>query len=162
MKHTISVLVENKSGVLSHVSGLFSSRGFNIDSLAVGETEDPALSRMTIVLDADERILEQVIKQLRKLIDVVKVTDLTGQEMVERELVLIKVNADSQTRSEIMQVVDIFRANIVDVSPKSVTVEVVGDEGKVKGILNLLKQFGIKETVRTGRVALVRDVNKEK
>ncbi len=159
MKHTISVLVENRFGVLSHVSGLFSSRGFNIDSLAVGTTEDPTVSRMTLVVDADKRILEQVVKQLRKLIDVIKVQDITGQDFVDRELVLVKVNADSETRSEVMQIVDIFRAKIVDVSPKSVTVEITGDQGKNKGIIDLLKQFGIKEIVRTGRVAMTRDTN---
>ncbi len=162
MKHTISVLVENRFGVLSHVSGLFSSRGFNITSLAVGETEDPTVSRMTLVVDADERILEQVIKQLRKLIDVIKVQDLTGQDYVDRELVLVKVNADSNTRSEVMQIVDIFRSKIVDVSPKSVTVEITGNEGKIRGIIDLLKQFGIKEITRTGRIAMARDSGRDR
>ena len=162
LKHTISVLVENRFGVLSHVSGLFSSRGFNITSLAVGETEDPTVSRMTLVVDADERILEQVIKQLRKLIDVIKVQDLTGQDYVDRELVLVKVNADSNTRSEVMQIVDIFRSKIVDVSPKSVTVEITGNEGKIRGIIDLLKQFGIKEITRTGRIAMARDSGRDR
>ncbi len=162
MKHTISVLVENRFGVLSHVSGLFSSRGFNITSLAVGETEDPSVSRMTLVVDADERILEQVVKQLRKLIDVIKVQDLTGQDYVDRELVLVKVNADSDTRPEVMQIVDIFRSKIVDVSPKSVTVEITGNGGKIRGIIDLLKQFGIKEITRTGRIAMARDSGRDR
>lgn len=156
MKHTISVLVENKSGVLAHISTLFSARGFNIDSLSVGQTADPEVSRMTIVLNADDRILEQVIKQLHKLIDVVKVSDLTGQNFIDRELVLIKVQTTSSTRAEIMQIVDIFRAKVVDIGPKSLTVEVTGNTEKVKGILGLLKGFGIKDIARTGKIALGR------
>lgn len=156
MKHTLSVLVENKPGVLARVSGLFSRRGFNIDSLAVGVTENPELSRMTIVVDGDDRVLEQVIKQLNKLIDVIKVSDLRAEESVERELVMIKVVAEPKMRSEIMQIADIFRARIVDVSPKTLTIEVTGDEAKVNAMEALLKQFGIKELVRTGKVALTR------
>lgn len=156
MKHTISALVENKSGVLAHISTLFSARGFNIDSLAVGETDDPAVSRMTIVLDADERILEQVVKQLRKLIDVIKVQDLTGQNFIDRELVLVKVNATPTTRAEIVQIVDIFRARIVDASSKALTIEVTGDTEKIKGMLKLLREFGVKDIVRTGKVAMAR------
>jgi acetolactate synthase-1/3 small subunit len=159
MKHTISVLVENRAGVLSHISGLFSSRGFNIDSLAVGETHDPTVSRMTIVVDADERILEQIMKQLRKLIDVIKVQDLTGGDFIDRELVLIKVDAGPKKRSEIMQAVETFRARVVDVNPKSITVEVTGDRGKINAVLELMRGFGIKEVVRTGRIAMAR-VNK--
>ncbi len=156
MKHTISALVENKSGVLAHISTLFSARGFNIDSLAVGETNDPEVSKMTIVLDADERILEQVIKQLHKLIDVIKVQDLTGQNFIDRELLLVKVNATPTTRAEIMQIVDIFRARIVNASSKALTIEVTGDTEKVKGMLELLREFGIKNIVRTGKIAMAR------
>jgi len=157
MKHTICCMVENKFGVLARIAGLFSSRGFNIDSLAVGETEDPTVSRMTIVLDADERILEQVIKQLRKLIDVIKVIDVTGQDSVERELTLIKVNvSDAVSKSEAMQIVDIFRAKIVDVGLKSLIVEITGDEKKVETLLELLRPFGIKELARTGKISMLR------
>ncbi len=156
MKHTISVLVENKSGVLAHISTLFSARGFNIGSLAVGETDDPAISRMTIVLDADERILEQVIKQLHKLIDVIKVQDLTGQNFIDRELVLVKVNATPTTRAQIMQIVDIFRARIVNTSSRTLTIEITGDTEKIKGMLELLREFGVKDIVRTGKIALAR------
>jgi acetolactate synthase-1/3 small subunit len=156
MKHIISALVENKSGVLARVASLFSARGFNIISLAVGTTDDSTISRMTIVLDADEKILEQVIKQLRKLIDVIKVQDLTGQNFIARELVLIKMNAAPAKRVEIMQIVNLFRARVVDVSTRSLSVEVTGDEKKIAGILEVLKEFGIKEIVRTGRIAMVR------
>ncbi|MDI6860122.1 MAG: acetolactate synthase small subunit [Methanocellales archaeon] len=156
MKHTLSVLVENKPGVLARVSGLFSRRGFNIDSLAVGVTENPEISRMTIVVEGDDRVLEQVTKQLNKLIDVIKVSDLMAEESVERELVMIKVVAEPKMRSEIMQIADIFRARIVDVSPKTLIIEVTGDEAKVNAMESLLKQFGIKELVRTGKVALTR------
>lgn len=156
MKHTISVLVENRAGVLSHVAGLFSSRGFNIDSLAVGKTQDATVSRMTIVVDADEKILEQIIKQLHKLIDVIKVQDLTGEDFIDRELVLIKVDAKQEKRSEIMQVANTFRARVVDVNPKSLTVEITGNRGKINAMLELLQEFGIKEVVRTGSIAMVR------
>ena len=156
MKHTLSILVENKPGVLARVSGLFSRRGFNIDSLAVGVTENPEISRMTIVVEGDDRVLEQVTKQLNKLIDVIKVSDLMAEESVERELVMIKVVAEPKMRSEIMQIADIFRARIVDVSPKTLIIEVTGDEAKVNAMESLLKQFGIKELVRTGKVALNR------
>jgi acetolactate synthase-1/3 small subunit len=156
MKHIISVLVENRFGVLAHVSGLFSARGFNIDSLAVGETEDPTISRMTIVVDGDERILEQVTKQLHKLIDVVKVQDLTKEDFIDRELTLIRVNAQGSKRSEIMEIVDIFRARIVDVNPKSVPVERTGDQEKSHAILELLRPYGIIEIARTGRSAMSR------
>ena len=160
MKHTLAVLVENKSGVLSRVASLFSRRGYNIDSLAVGVTEDPDISRMTIVVHGDDHVLEQVTKQLNKLVDVIKVSDIGGDEAVERELALIKVSADVDTRAEIIQIANIFRARIVDVAPKSVTVEVTGDEGKVQAIEKLLRQFGIKEMVRTGKIALVRGSKK--
>jgi acetolactate synthase-1/3 small subunit len=156
MKHTLAVLVENKYGVLTRVAGLFSRRGFNIDSLAVGITEDPTISRMTIVVRGDEHVLEQVTKQLNKLIEVIRVTDLGADESVERELALIKVNTDASNRAEIIQIVDIFRARIIDVASKSVTIEVTGDSGKIKAIQTLLKPFGIKEMARTGKVALTR------
>lgn len=156
MGHTISVSVENKPGVLARIASLFSARGFNISSLTVGETDDPTISRMIITLDADERILEQVIKQLRKLIDVIKVQNLTTQNFVERELVLIKMDAPPARRMEIMQIVSLFRAKVVDVSTRSLSVEVTGDEKKIKGMLEVLKEFGIKEIVRTGKIAMVR------
>jgi acetolactate synthase I/III small subunit len=160
MKHTLAVLVENKSGVLSRVASLFSRRGYNIDSLAVGVTEDPEISRMTIVVQGDDQVLEQVTKQLNKLIDVIKVSDIGADDAVERELALIKVSADVTSRAEIIQIVNIFRARIVDVAPKSITVEVTGDESKINAIEKLLRQFGIKEMVRTGKIALVRGPKK--
>lgn len=156
MKHTLEVLVQNKSGVLSRVAALFSRRGYNIDSLAVGVTEDPEISRITLVVHGDDRVLEQVTKQLNKLVDVIKVSDFGGDDTVERELALIKVTADIDNRAEIIQIADIFRARIIDVAPKSMTVEVTGDEGKVEAIEKLLRQFGIKEMVRTGKIAMVR------
>jgi acetolactate synthase-1/3 small subunit len=160
MKHILAVLVENKSGVLSRVASLFSRRGYNIDSLAVGVTEDPDISRITIVVQGDDHVLEQVTKQLNKLIDVIKVSDIGSDDAVERELALIKVTADVDTRSEIMQIANIFRARIVDVAPKSMTVEVTGDESKIQAIEKLLRQFGIKEMVRTGKIAMVRGPKK--
>lgn len=160
MKHTLAVLVENKSGVLSRVASLFSRRGYNIDSLAVGVTEDPEISRMTIVVQGDDQVLEQVTKQLNKLVDVIKVSDIGVDDAVERELALIKVSADVTARAEIIQIANIFRARIVDVAPKSITVEVTGDESKIQAIEKLLRQFGIKEMVRTGKIALVRGPKK--
>jgi acetolactate synthase-1/3 small subunit len=157
MRHIISVEVENRFGILARISSLFSARGFNIDSLAVGETEDPTVSRITMVVPGDDKIIEQVIKQLRKLIDVIKVVDLTNQDTVERELVLIKVNAKRADRAEIMRIVDIFRARIVDVHPFSFTIEATGTEDKIKGILTLLRPFGVKKLVRTGKIALARE-----
>lgn len=156
MKHTISVLVENHFGVLAHVAGLFSARGFNIDSLAVGETEDPSVSRMTIVAHGDDRVIEQITKQLNKLIDVIKVQDLSGEDHIARELVLAKVHATAGTRSDILQIVNTFRAKVVDVSPHSLTVEVTGSEEKIDAMLELFRPFGIKEVVRTGTIALAR------
>ncbi len=155
-KHTLVALVEDKPGVLNRVASLFRRRSFNIESLAVGGSEHPGLSRMTIVAIGDSAQVEQVRKQLEKLINVVKVSDITEGDMVTRELALIKVKATASTRSEIMQIVSIFRANIVDVSPGSVTVEVTGDEGKVNSLLGLLRDFGVKEVSRTGRIALTR------
>lgn len=156
MRHTVSVLVENKFGVLARVSGLFSGRGFNIDSLCVAETDDPTMSMMTIVTRGDDKIIEQIEKQLNKLIDVIKVTDLTKENHVERELVLIKVGTENGQRAEIMEIVDIFRAKIVDVGHKTIIVEITGDEDKLKALINLLKPFGIEEIVRTGKIALRR------
>lgn len=156
MKHTISVLVENHFGVLARVAGLFSARGFNIDSLAVGETHDPTVSRMTIVVHGDDRIVEQIIKQLNKLIDVIKVEDLSPEEMIDRELVLVKVKADAKNRNEIIQIVNTFRAKIADVNPESLAIEVTGGESKIDAMLELLAPFHIMETVRTGLVALAR------
>ncbi|MFH1007331.1 MAG: acetolactate synthase small subunit [Candidatus Latescibacterota bacterium] len=157
-KHTISALVENHFGVLASVAGLFSSRGFNIDSLSVGETENSSISRMTIVVNGDDRILEQVMKQLNRLIDVIKVIDLTVQDYVDRELVLIKVSTNKGARSEIMEIVHVFRGRIVDISPGTMTVETTGTEEKIDAIVGMLKPFGIKEIARTGKVALLREV----
>jgi len=159
MKHTISVLVENKPGVLARVAGLFARRGFNIESLAVGTTESEAVSRMTIVASGDDNVLEQITKQLYKLIDVIKVFDIPKDTLIERELVLIKVSCNEKTRPEIIEIVDIFRGRIVDVSEGAVTIEMTGEESKVDGIQKLLKKFGIKELVRTGKIALQRGSN---
>jgi acetolactate synthase I/III small subunit len=155
-KHTIAVLVENKFGVLSRVAGLFSARGYNIESLSVGETLDPSVSRMTLVVSGDEFVIEQVMKQLHKLIDVIKVNDLTDESHVERELVLVRVNAEPQHRAEILRVGDIFRAKVVDVTPVSYVLEATGDEGKIDAMLELLRPLGVQEVVRTGRVAISR------
>ena len=160
-KFVIAVLVENKFGVLARVAGLFSARGFNIDSLAVGETEDPEVSRMTIVVDADEKIFEQVKKQLNKLIDVIKVQDLTGGEYVDRELILIKAKAENtKVREKVVQVVDSTGAEIVDIGKKSITVEESGDEHKIKALIELLRPYGILEIVRTGKIAIQCDKGK--
>jgi len=156
MKHTISVLVENKPGVLARVAGLFSRRGFNIESLAVGTTESELVSRMTIIASGDDNVLEQITKQLYKLIDVIKVFDIPKDVAVERELVLMKVACSEKTRPEIMQIVDIFRGRIIDVSDGAMTIELTGEESKVEGMEKLLKKFGIKELVRTGKIALQR------
>lgn len=156
MKHTLSLLVDNEPGVLSRVAGLFSGRGFNIESLCVAETLDPGISCITLVTSGDEKIMEQIIKQLRKLINVIKVMDLSEAESVYREMALIKVKADSSSRAEILRIVDIFRGKIVDVSPNDYTIEVTGDENKLWAIINLLKSFNIKEIVRTGSVAMAR------
>lgn len=156
MRHTISVLVENKFGVLTRIAGLFSGRGYNIDTLNVGPTHDPNTSRMTIVTRGDDATLEQIVKQLNKLIDVLKVTDFREGEYIDRELVLVKVAVDSKTRAEVMQITDIFRAKIVDVQPKTVTIEVTGTESKIEKFLELMKSFGIVDLTRTGKVALPR------
>ena len=156
MRHTISVLVENKFGVLTRVAGLFSGRGFNIDSLNVAPTQDPSASRMTIVTRGDDAMLEQVVKQLNKLVNVLKVQDFRDGEYVDRELVLVKVAVHSRSRAEVMQITDIFRAKIVDVQPKSLTIEITGDESKIEKFIELMKSFGITELTRTGKVALPR------
>ena len=155
-KHTLVALVENKPGVLTRVASLFRRRGFNIESIAVGRSEQPGLSRMTVVVGGDSAEVEQVRKQLDKLINVVRVSDISKEAIVARELALIKVNATASTRSEIMQIVDIFRANIVDVAADSVTVEATGDDAKIDSLLELLRRFGIKELTSTGRIALTR------
>ena len=156
MRHTLSVLVENKFGVLTRISGLFSGRGFNIDTLNVAPTQDPTTSRMTIVVKGDDAMLEQITKQLNKLIDVIKVQDFREGECVDRELALVKVKADTKARSEIMQICDIFRAKIVDVQHKTVTVEMTGDEGKVAAFMDLMEPFGVRDLTRTGKVAMPR------
>ena len=155
-KHTIVALVEDKPGALNRIASLFRRSGFNIDSITVGHSELPHLSRMTIVVDGTNTSVEQVRKQLDKVIDVVKVTDISGSRMVARELALIKVKAVASSKSEIIQIVDIFRANIVDVANDSLTIEVTGDEDKIDSLLDLLKGFGIKEIARTGRIAMTR------
>ncbi len=155
-KHTISVLVDNEPGVLSRVTGLFSGRGFNIESLCVAETMDPLISRITLVTRGNEQIIEQITKQLNKLVNVIKVVDLTHTEFVEREMALIKVRAEADTRAEVLRIVDIFRCKVVDVSPQSYTIEVTGNEGKIRAILDLLAPLGIKEIARTGTIAMVR------
>ncbi len=161
MRHIISALVVNHSGVMVRVAGLFSRRGYNIESIAVGRSEDPSLARIIIVVDAeDDQVVEQIEKQLYKLIDVVKVNDLPTSESVERELALIKVNAGSQSRSEVLQIVDIFRAKIVDVSSRAVVVEITGGIAKVEALIALLKPFGIREIVRTGQIAMLRTPKK--
>jgi len=158
-KHTLVALVEDKPGVLNRIASLFRRRSFNIQSLAVGGSEHPGLSRMTIVSVGDSAQIEQVRKQLDKLINVIKVSDITEEDMVTRELALIKVKATASSRSEIMQIVGVFRANIVDVAPGSLTVEVTGDEDKVNSLLGLLSDFGVREVSRTGRIALTRGSN---
>ena len=156
MRHTISILVENKFGVLTRIAGLFSGRGYNIDTLNVAPTQDADTSRMTVVTRGDDATLEQIVKQLKKLVDVIEVQDFREGEYVDRELVLVKVAVDSKSRAEVMQITDIFRAKIVDVQPKSLTVEITGDESKVEKFLGLMTSFGILELTRTGKVALAR------
>jgi acetolactate synthase-1/3 small subunit len=156
MQHTISVLVENEFGVLSRVASLFSGRGFNIDSLSVAPTNEDGMSRMTIVTRGDEQVLEQITKQLNKLIDVIKVIDFTDGSGVEREMALIKVTAEVESRAEVLRIVDIFRAKIIDVTPKSYTIEATGNPVKIDAILELLRPLGLKELVRTGSVAIGR------
>jgi len=158
MPHTLSVLVEDEPGVLSRVAGLFSGRGFNIESLNVAPTLERGVSLMTIVTQGDELIIEQIIKQLRKLITVIKVVDMNFVKCVEREMVLLKVNAQDHSRAEILRIVDIFRCKVVDVSPEELTLEATGDSGKIKALIDLLQRFGIKESARTGSVAMRRSM----
>lgn len=156
MRHVLSALVQNVPGVLAHISGMLASRGFNIDSLAVGATEDPALSRMTFVVVGDERVLEQVGKQLEKIVTVVDVEDVSSKEHVERDLMLVKVRADQTTRSDIRELVDIFRGRIVDVAEDVVMIEISGRETKVEAFIERMRPYGIVELARTGRIAMVR------
>jgi len=158
MKHTISVLVENEFGVLSRISGLFSGRGFNIESLSVAPTLDPSISRMTIVTSGDDTILEQINKQLNKLIDTIKVIDFTGEGLpcVEREMLLIKVSAEEGTRAEVMRIADIFRARVIDVTARSYILEVMGSPDKINAVIEILQPLGVKELVRTGPAVLGR------
>jgi acetolactate synthase-1/3 small subunit len=157
-KHTLSVMVENEPGVLSRVAGLFSGRGFNIYSLNVAPTLEKGVSLMTVVAEGDDAIVEQIVKQLRKLVPTIKVKDLTELKSVEREMVLLKVNAEDSKRAEILRIVDIFRCKVVDVSVDELTIEVTGDQGKIGAIVNLLTRFGIKEVARTGNVAMRRSM----
>ena len=156
MKHIISATVTNKAGVLARITGLFSARGFNIDSLAVGETEHPELSRMTIVVDGDDAQLEQVRKQLGKVIDVIKVTDISSEEHVERDFMLIKVNTPPDKRGEIIEIVDIFRGKIIDVGRKDMIIEISGPEDRIEAFINLVRPYGIKEIAKTGGIAMKR------
>ncbi len=156
MRHTLSVLVENKFGVLTRIAGMFSGRGFNIDTLNVGPTLDPTRSRMTIVVRGDDAVLEQVTKQLNKLIDVIDIQDFREDEYVDRELLLLRVNADASNRAELMQICDIFRAKIIDVQHKNLAIEITGNESKIEKFLLLMEPFGICELTRTGKVALAR------
>ena len=156
MRHTISVVVQNRFGVLTRIAGLFSGRGFNIDTLNVGPTQNDKISRMTIVVVGNDQVLEQVVKQLKKLVDVLEVHDFKDGDVIDRELILLKVKANSSTRPEVMQICDIFRAKIVDVQPSSLAIEVTGDESKIDKFLALMKPFGILELSRTGRIALPR------
>lgn len=157
MKHTLSVLVQDEAGVLTRIAGLFARRGFNIESLAVGPAEQVGISRITMVVPGDEHIIEQLIKQLYKLISVLKVQELTQTPCVERELMLIKVNATASSRAEVIELTQVFRARIVDISEETLTVEVVGDPGKMVAIMQMLNKFGIREVARTGKVALARE-----
>lgn len=156
MRHVLSALVMNQPGVLAHVSGMLASRAFNIDSLAVGETENPELSRMTFVVSGGDAVLQQVRKQLEKIVTVVRVLDYSGEEYVERDLMLVKVSCDGQQRSEVKQLSEIFRGRIVDVSPEHVMIEISGTESKIQAFIEMVRPFGILELVRTGRIALLR------
>lgn len=158
MKHTLSILVQNESGVLTKISGLFSGRGFNIESLTVAPTHNQEYSRVTIVTMGDDKVIEQISKQLNRLINVIKVIDVTGGNSIDRELVLIKVAAQQEDRSEILRIAEIFKAEIIDVSSKSYTLEIVGDEARVRSIIELLRPMGIRELVRSGKVAISREI----
>ena len=157
MEHIISVQVENKSGVLSRVAGLFSGRGYNIESLSVGPTMDPSISLMTIVTQGDDRIIEQITKQLNKVVDIIKVVDLTESAYVARETLLIKINAKGEDRAEALRISDIFRAKVIDSTSTTYTIEMTGDSQKTEAIINLLRPLGIKELIRTGRIAIGRE-----
>ena len=161
MRHTLSVLVENRFGVLTRVAGMFSGRGFNIDTLNVAPTLDPSMSRMTIVVRGDDKVLEQVVKQTEKLVDVIKVDDFRDDEFVDRELVLMRVKVDEKTRREVLQICDVFRAKIVDVRLDKLVIEITGNEGKVAKFISLMEHFGITEITRTGKVALSRTADGE-
>jgi len=160
MRHVLSALVQNVPGVLSHISGMLASRGYNIDSLAVGETENPHLSRMTFVVVGDDRVLDQVRKQLEKIVTVVRVDDISAQNYVERDLMLLKVSAPPGQRSEISELTDIFRGRIVDVAPEMVIIEISGQEKKIEAFIEMMRPFGIVELVRSGRIAMVRGGNR--
>ena len=156
MRHIISAIVENRPGVLAHIAGLFAGRGFNIDSLAVGETEDPNRSRMTVVVVGDDAVLEQVRKQLGKIIDVIKVSDYSGVEYVERDLALVKVGMKPEKRGEVFEIAEVFRGKVVDIGAKHMTLEISGPEKKIEAFVDLMKPYGIREVVRTGRIAIGR------
>ena len=156
MRHIISAIVENKPGVLAHIAGLFAGRGFNIDSLAVGETEDPTRSRMTVVVRGDDAVLEQVRKQLGKIVDVIKVSDFAGEDIIERDLMLIKVAVKPERRAEVFQIIEVFRGKVVDIGARNVIIEIAGPEKKVEAFIDLMKPYGIREVVRTGRIAMSR------
>ncbi|MCX7913637.1 MAG: acetolactate synthase small subunit [Thermodesulfovibrionales bacterium] len=162
MRHTIFVLVENKFGVLSRVAGLFSGRGYNIESISVGETIDPQISTMVIVTTGDDWIIEQILKQLNKLIDVIKVVDLTEIDHVEREMILIKVAPRQEQKAEVLKLVEIFRGRVLDSSPQTYTIEITGDEKKIQAFIELMKPVGIKEFVRSGKIALPREIIKKR
>ncbi|MDX2039342.1 MAG: acetolactate synthase small subunit [Isosphaeraceae bacterium] len=155
-RHVLSALVQNQPGVLAHVSGMFASRGFNIDSLAVGETEDPHLSRITIVVLGDDRVLEQIRKQLEKIVTVVKVVDISRENFVERDLMLLRIDAPPERRAELLALVTIFRGRVVDVGPEQLMIELSGQERKLEAFIDAMRPFGIRELARTGRIALVR------
>ena len=161
MRHVLSALVQNVPGVLAHVSGMLASRGYNIDSLAVGETETPHLSRMTFVVVGDDSVLEQVRKQLEKIVTVVRVNDVSSKQHVERDLMLLKVDAPTGKRSEIRELTNIFRGRIVDVAPEQVMIEISGQEKKIEAFIDMMRPFGIVELVRTGRIAMVRGIGKQ-
>ena len=160
MRHVLSATVQNVPGVLAHVAGMFASRGYNIDSLAVGETENPKLSRMTFVVVGDDSVLEQVRKQLEKIVTVVRVDDVSSHDHVERDLMLIKVNVKPGQRAEIRELAEIFRGRVVDVAPEEITIEIAGQEKKVEAFIDLMRPFGIIELVRTGRIAIVRSIDR--
>jgi len=159
-RHIFSVMVENKFGVLARVAGLFSGRGFNIDSLSVAETEDPNTSQMTIVTHGNEAIIEQIEKQLNRLIEVIRIKDITKENHVEREMILVKVAVDTSKRGEVLQIIDIFRARTIDVASESLTIEITGDENKLGAVIDMLRPYGIRELVRTGKVAIMRSSGK--